>query len=414
MLKLERLLGFVVCAFAVALSLRITITWGVLIAGLVIWLVWKLVRLRSGASKRLLELGPLSIPLLAYAAAVTISGSGRAAPELGSVNAKELLANFGTLRSLVVYFWAFDVFSTCPKFRLPAVLCMLLASGLGGTVAAVQQLTRWDPWGGRFLQGTGFLSEPMAFSGVMQVFSLVAIGMLIAGGFRRFRRPFNHLAIFSIIAIANVAGLIFASERSAWLGFVVALLAAVGLVSWRLILATTGGLGLAIAAAWFVVPVVKIRVQPMLTGQSDPGIASRLQVWHRAYAEFLKSPVTGIGTTKFPHMEMKDATVLGKSYLAHAHSNVLQILSTAGILGLCSYIFIVFGALYTAVKHLIRNTPTARRWRDSKQQGERGIAIGVFAALVSLTISGLAEYNFGTGQVRFALWFVLALLSTDA
>ncbi len=41
---------------------------------------------------------------------------------------------------------------------------------------------------------------------------------------------------------------------------------------------------------------------------------------------------------------------------------------------------------------------------------EQGIYLGILAGIVSLAISGLFEYNFGTGQVRLAQWFLLAML----
>jgi len=80
---------------------------------------------------------------------------------------------------------------------------------------------------------------------------------------------------------------------------------------------------------------------------------------------------------------------------------------------LCSYILILVSASIAAIQQMLRHTPQSTVWQNTKQRSERGIAVGLFAALVSLTIAGLAEYNFGTGQVRLALWFALALLNSD-
>ncbi len=400
-------------------------------AGLIVWVSWKIVlakniqaknlrdedNAQSEKSRRAFSLGPLSVSLLAYAAAVAISGFGRPSLELGHLSGKEVLHNLTTLRPLIVYFWAFDIFKNMPRVRQPAILCMLSAAALGGIMAAIQQLFNWHPWGTLFLQGTGFLNEPMSFSGIMQIFSLLALALWITGGFRRFRKPFNQPLVFLLITIANIAGLVFASERSAWLGFVVAFVLSTSLLSLRLMFAACITLGAAVTFAWFFLPVVQIRLLPMFSGQGDAGMSVRFRIWHTAYLEFLRSPITGIGTTKFPHIEASDATQLGKSYLAHAHSNVMQVLSTAGILGLCSYIWIVLSVFGVSIKHLLRNTPhkTSQEtvWANYKQRSERGIALGLFAAFVSLTISGLGEYNFGTGQVRLALWFALALLNSD-
>lgn len=409
--KLERLLGLLVCAFAIALSFRITVTWIVLIAGLLVWVIWLFMRFRgNGDSKRMLAVGPLLVPIVLYVLTVTISGVGRHEPVF---TVKEFFENLKTLRPLIVYFWAFDIFKRLPNLRLPATLAMLIFSSLSGFVAAVQQIFNWHPWTEKYLQGTGFMSEPMAYSGVMQVFGLIALGIFVTGGFCRFRAPFSNRYLYLLLLFGNLSGLFFSSERSAWLGFVVATIVATALLSWHTMAVAAGGLSAAAIAAWCFVPVIKTRLMPIFSGQADPGVTARLQIWRQAYTEFLKSPLTGIGTTKFPRIRIEAATEIGQDSLAHAHSNILQVLSTAGIIGLASYIWIVICSLVLAVKHMFRNTEAGSRFQSSKQRSERGLALGVFAAVLSLTVSGLAEYNFGTGQVRLVLWFVLALLSSE-
>jgi len=360
-----------------------------------------------------LALGPLAVPLFAYGTAVVISGIGRPTVEFGPLTFKEIFASLETLRPFLVYFWAYDVFKNFPQFRTPVVLSMLISSGLSGLLATFQQLFNWHPWSTAFLQGTGFLSEPMAYSGIMQIFSLIALGLWITGGFHRFAKPFNGCVLFSLIATANIFGLIFASERGAWLGFGVAVIVSTALVSRPVMLRTVFALASSMLAAWFFLPVVKQRLMPMFDGHIDAGITARWQIWRVAYKEFLQSPWTGIGSTRFPHLQVEGATGLGKQYLAHAHSNLLQILATTGIVGLCSYLFIVLSSLVIAAQHFHRNTPYSQQFASRKERNERGIALGLMSAVLSLTIAGLVEYNFGTGQVRLALWFVLALLSSD-
>lgn len=382
--KLERLLGLLVCAFAIALSFRITVTWIVLIAGLVIWAIWLFMRFREDReSKRMLAVGPLLVPIVLYVLTVAISGIGRHEP---AFTGKEFCENLKTLRPLIVYFWAFDIFKRLPKLRLPAALAMLIFSSLSGFVAAVQQIFDWHPWTEKYLQGTGFMSEPMAYSGVMQVFALLALGIFATGGFCRLRAPFNNRYLYLVLLCGNLFGLFFSSERSAWFGFVVATIVATALVSWRAMATTAAGLSAAAVAAWFFVPVIKTRLMPMFTGQADPGVTARLQIWHQAYTEFLKSPLTGIGTTKFPRIRIEAATELGQDSLAHAHSNILQVLSTAGIIGLASYIWIVICSLVLAVKHMFRNTQASSRFQSSKQRSERGLALGAFAAVLSASV----------------------------
>ncbi len=46
-----------------------------------------------------------------------------------------------------------------------------------------------------------------------------------------------------------------------------------------------------------------------------------------------------------------------------------------------------------------------------KLQFERSIAIGLLAASTSLAVSGLFEFNFGTGHVRLTYFYWLAFLT---
>ena len=434
-LKLERQVKWSIYLFAMALSFRITIAWVVLIVGIILWLASKFAsaqRIRnlftaegnlSLAENSLknspqagfrIALGPLSLSIAIYSLAIAISGCGRPKATFGPLTLREVLISLETLRSIIVYFWAFDIFKSFPQYRLPAVLFMLVTAGLGGLVAAVQQIFNWHPWSHAYLQGTGFLSEPMAFSGVMQIFSLIAFGLWITSGYRCLKPPFNNGLIFLLLVLANFAGLIFASERGAWLGFACTALIASSFVSWQVFWRNLLNSAIALLSAWFFIPVLRQRLQPLLSGHFDAGLVSRIKIWRIAFEEFLKSPITGIGTTRFPHIEAASATEIGKPYLAHAHNNVLQLLATAGLIGLGSYLFVIGSAITAAYKHFAKNTTPVSTFLSFRQRGERGIAIGLLAAIISLTLAGLTEYNFGTGQVRLALWFALALLASES
>ncbi len=41
---------------------------------------------------------------------------------------------------------------------------------------------------------------------------------------------------------------------------------------------------------------------------------------------------------------------------------------------------------------------------------DKAIALSIMCATVSLSVSGIFEYNFGTGPVRLPQWFVVALI----
>ncbi|MGH9550887.1 MAG: O-antigen ligase family protein, partial [Terriglobales bacterium] len=334
------------------------------------------------------------VPLVAYAAIVTICGASQG-------GLREAFGSFMTLRPLVVYFIAYDVFSRNKQLQGLSLGLLLVVSAVAGLWGTFQQLSGYHPFGFQYLQGVGFLSGPMAFAGQMQLFALMAVGLALTGGFEELPGKLKDYRVFFAVAVANVLGLIFASERSAWLGFLVAGTVAGALISGRTaakILAAGSGLA---AVAWFTVPVFQKRLLPLLDWYHEVSSRARLEVWEKAWAVFKQHPVLGCGPRNFPHVYIPEALVPGQArYLAHAHSNYLHALATTGVVGFCFFIWLSLASLKLAFDQFI----------NPESKFRRGVGLGLFAGLISLAIAGFFEYNFGTGQVRLAQWYLLAFL----
>lgn len=408
--KLLKALEVVVCLFAVVLSLPITIPWVVLIVGLGLWLllrtIW-LVSSRLKANTKLsgpiepLFLGQLFLPIIVFAAAVALSGST-------IYGANDILKSLTSLRSFIVYFWAVDVFSMRPSMRSPALASLLAAGAVAGICGTFEQLCDWHPMSYKFLQGTGFLSAPMAFAGQMQIFSLLSLTLLVSGAYKILPGIFKNKLFFALIAIANICGVIFAAERSAWLGAIAGTLLICAVAERKLLFKALVFICLLIFAGMKFIPMVHKRLMPLLDWQHDVGTRVRLDLWSKAWELFRQAPIFGVGVSHFPHMTIKEALVPGRSaYLDHAHNNYLQIFATMGSVGFIAYIYLL-GAMITLCW---RNASgVSPRLNNQEQLFERALSIGVLAALVSLMVAGLFEYNFGTGQVRLTQWFILAML----
>ena len=209
-----------------------------------------------------------------------------------------------------------------------------------------------------------------------------------------------------VTAAFNLLGLVFASERSAWLGGIFGVLTVASMVSWRAALKAAGGLALVGVVLWFMVPVVQTRVAPLLTNwQSDPSVKVRLIVWRESFESFKQHPVSGTGLRRFTPIKGEQVSAYvpaGKGYIDHAHSNYLHVLATTGAIGFSAYLYLIGSVLLLSFKEA----------RIQTAQGcfSRSVGIGCLAAMVSLLVAGLFEYNFGTGQIRLTQWFVLAFL----
>lgn len=401
--SLQSVLNATVLVFALLLCLPITYGWVALIVGLVVWVA--VLALRTKCGEQVFRVPPLAQPLAIYAAAVCLSG-------VVNDGLRELLPSFFSLRPFIAYFWAYDAFSRNERLKLLSISTLLSITSLAGLWGAIQQIFDIHPFGFKFLQGTGFLSAPMAYAGQMQLFALLSMGIYFTRAFKRLPGPFSNKRLFMAITGANILGVIFASERSAWLGFACGAIV-VGLAcSWRLAMKVSGAAVVSGVVAWYTLPVFKKRLLPLLDPQHDVGTRARLMIWERAWGIFKQHPTFGVGIRKFPHINIPEALVPGQAqYLSHAHSNYLHVLATTGIVGFFAYLWLTFATLSLSLQQFLRNRIELGALKPTSQGAfQSAIGLGLFAGLVSLAVSGAFEYNFGTSHVRLAQWFLLGLL----
>ena len=163
---LDKILGVLVCLFAVALSLPITLPWIVLLIAMGIWVLTKFCQVvSSGGSSPAaatnafgfsLILGPLAIPICVFAAAVTISGAANG-------GFSEALKSLVSLRTFLVYFFAADIFARHPQWRAPVLACLLGAGAVSGLWGAFEQLRDWHPFLSITCRAQAFSVDPWAF-----------------------------------------------------------------------------------------------------------------------------------------------------------------------------------------------------------------------------------------------------------
>ncbi len=414
----ERAELFLAVAYAVSLPLSQTATWVLLALGVACWAL-------SALSRRLLALAPLStvqapltVPLLIFVVALTISGafnSGSGPGQIGPHWLKEAVETVLGFKSVFPYFWAFRISRISRVATATAIVLLLWVSAAAGIWGGIQQVFNIHS-GFKYLQGTGFLFHPMAYAGQMQIFSMLSLGLLVSGAYKKLadsclNEPLKavltlsqHNIVFVLITLANFVGLLFAGERSAWLGGFAAVVAIAFVRSWRFgILSTVAMLG-AGGLSWLFIPLVKTRLSALMSG-NDISVSVRKRIWADCLNNYFpQSPTFGVGLRKFPHFDIPEAIVPGVSIdINHGHSNYVHMLTATGVLGFASYILLIFWTFVAAIKKVTQSLKDEDKFAS-------GVALGVFGAAVSLAIAGFFEFNFGTAQVRLAQWFVFGLL----
>jgi O-antigen ligase len=384
---------FACIGLAIALHTSLTVSWILLIFGFVV------TALRPELSRRIKMLGhaPLTLPLFLFALAISVSALANG----GLFDAKQIFPN---VRSFLIYFYIYQAFASandgCEEKTLAVFLCTGALAGLYGTV---QQLFNFHPGTYQWLQGTGFLHDPMTFAGLMQLSSFLALGLYLQKSYSRLPGLLKQRHFFAAIVVANFMGLLFCGERSAWVGMVAGTLA-IALRSSPRFFYQVGLAGLIVlAVGWVCVPMVKARLEPLSHPQTDLGVSTRLKIWKRASDTFVGHPIFGVGPSHFPRItDIPEALVPGRSTdFNHGHSNYFHILATLGIVGFSPFLCLLIVSLRTALRQSAHGA-----WSS-------GVGLGTFGALVSLLVAGLFEYNFGAGQVKLAQWFLLGALHQD-
>jgi O-antigen ligase len=418
---LQRLEILTAIAYAVSLPLSMTLSWVLLVGGLVLAAASTVAGGLAGARKAwtTFEQAPLCLPLLALALALTISGAFNGGLVPGQPDAQSLSsawASLCSLKSLIPYFWAYSIFQRSRSCAVTSVILLLWVSALAGVWGAIQQLFHFHPFTYPYEQGTGFLFHPMAFAGQMQLFSMLALGLLLSLSYKTAGEYCPHPClkklfdltgrsdVFAVIVAANFAGLFFAGERSAWAGGFAGVVAVTLLKSWRFALKSLLGLSGAALLSYLAVPLVRSRIGAIFSGH-DVSISVRTRIWGDClHVHFPHSPLFGVGIMNFPHFNIPEAIVPGVSKdLNHAHSNYIHILTTTGIIGLAAYLFLLLATFKAALAKF-------RSCLSADDRFGAGAAMGIFGAAVSLAVAGIFEFNFGTAQLRLAQWFLFALL----
>lgn len=362
-----------------------------------------------------------------------------------------------SLKALVVYPWVYQVLRRSPGAKTPAICALLSVGSLSclysplepsikeylrnitdhppqePTLLIFYQMTdgfiRWVT-GSRtdYLQGTGFLEQPMAFAGQMQTVMMVALALLLCQGYKWLPGVFGKRSTAILVACCISIGIIFGAERSAWLGVIFGVLVVCASVSRKAVLASLASLTVVAGLSYLFVPIVKDRVDVLFKQPEsktaifkesesgpfkDPSVIARFHIWEATLEKFKQQPIFGSSLIRFGVIHAKSA-MPDKGYFDHAHSNYLHMLAATGVVGFTAYMYLLF-AIFSTTAKLSKSVLVEGLSEDDvkRLKFERAMAIGLLAASASLAVSGLFEFNFGTGHVRLTYFYWLAFLSLN-
>ena len=252
---------------------------------------------------------------------------------------------------------------------------------------------------GEQLRAFSFLGFPMTWGHT----SAIAFTFLFA--FCLMRPPMSALYRRWLWLATGLTGanLILTFTRGAWLGAI----AGIGVVSFLYGRFWFRRISIALLASGVLLSVLhpgfRARWQA-LTDAQNVSMQSRVLLWQANWQMFKENPWFGVGLNENETLVDAYHEKLGHAgaFHGHAHNNLLQFLSSTGILGFT--LFVALFVLYViAGLKLWRAIPTQQIW-------DRTWLLASLGAQMTLHVGGLTECNFKAMSVNHHFVFQVAII----
>jgi O-antigen ligase len=309
------------------------------------------------------------LPLVVYAVLTLISAAFSPDPAASFIDSRQLLLFL--IVPVTSHFARGD--------RATRVLDVIIALG---SVAALYGILQYAVLGYDSLSAgpdsngrpVGFLSHWMTFSGVLMLTTCASVSRLLY---------FKKEWLWPAIAVpALVAALILSLTRNAWLGTLAAVLVLLAVRNWRLLLIVpVAALVLMLAAPGAVMH----RIQS-IGDTTDPANRDRLAMLRMGVHMVKDHPLTGVGPEMVErvYVQYRDPMAVNPTN-PHLHNVPMQIAAERGLPALAAWLWFVIVAILGL-------------WRQLRNGPAKAIAGAGLAAMVSMLVAGLFEYNFGDSE----------------
>ncbi|KMO87013.1 polymerase [Megasphaera cerevisiae DSM 20462] len=137
---------------------------------------------------------------------------------------------------------------------------------------------------------------------------------------------------------------------------------------------------------------------------ADTSVSMRLDMWTAAVSMIADHPFLGIGWGAFKYVYPVYNELIQQAGITifHAHNMFLNIFAETGILGFFFFMWFFFGNAWHALRFL----------RYVKESAfDRSVAMSMAAAVVSITISGMSDYDLFSTQISLTFWLLCGIFA---
>ncbi len=345
-----------------------------------------LVRPESVVTPSLREL-PIAVLLFAVAAGIVFAAEP--APVLR-------VAVLWTLFALV-YLQAQSL--TLGEMRA-VVIALVVGAGLLGGIGALSFVQSGGAQfhGGSSVSGraAGTFADPNYYAAFLALALLPGVALLLA-------QVKRHLWLLAPLAV-GVGGLLFSLSRGGILGFAAGLML---LLAWR----RARHVALAILVVFVALTIANANplVESEYFGSVEERISTvrhptrestRPQIWATAIDVTQEHPFLGVGVNQFQRESARRSLFERGKTLENTHSVPLSLAAETGLIGLAAFLAFL-------VQLAVRGLSTAR----SRFSLERGLGLGISAALVAFVIQGLTITQVRVPLVTGTFFLIAGILT---
>ncbi len=253
---------------------------------------------------------------------------------------------------------------------------------------------------GKFYSSIGFFKHHLIYGYVYGIVLCFPVAALLLG--RQQTLLFKIMMILSSLLIGF--SLLFTYGRGVWLAVCAAILFMAAYTSKRIFfLALSSLLGIFILM-YSTSDTFSDRFNTFLSTTYSSNKV-RINIWRANMAMFADYPWIGIGYEQNARRtaEYYEKLRIEETFIADAHNNYIQALSTTGILGFLFYMLFIISFLF-ATHQLIMKIPKTHYWH-------RVFTLAILGAQITMHTGGLTEWTIGDSEVYHLFIFLLACMS---
>jgi hypothetical protein len=249
---------------------------------------------------------------------------------------------------------------------------------------------------------SGFSSHFITYAEQMQIFALLAFGLLLSN-LKTLRKGHSRTWLWVSLALAGLfsLALILTASRAVIASCMLALLITLALMKDRraMLLALVVVVAMGTVSACML-PSIRTTQAMNLTDDSS----KRRFEYMRAGLRLIPShPIFGVGLDSLKyHWKEWGFPVFSDDYVTHTHSTPIQIAVDRGLPALGAYLWLMamlFVMAWRGYKKALADEDNMRA----------GLMLGAVAALIGFSASSLVNYNFGDSEPLLMLLSVVAL-----